>query len=237
MNPSQPRWGMGFKWAIISLSKSLQRLLGHPISKLLTDCKASVEGFFPMSNDSTVALSSFQAIPQLSRPDADLVLVFMSKNTGFMQPVDDPWFTATVPQVITLELQGGALHNMTTYYADDPVSVMGCQERYYWCNIANGKCTPLRGSVSGPDKDTAIAALDLNPRQNATFARLSLALGTTSILNIVRYLGASSLLATQYSNSNAAESSPLPSNQWILELAHWFGTGMVKSPLLAADLQ
>ena len=185
-----------------------------------------------MFNSSTTAVSTFQPIPQLRRPDANLVMVFMSKNTGFIQRIDDPWFTATVPRVVSFLQSGGRVQNITTYYPDDPVSVMGCLEQSAWCNVANGKCTSLTGTLSSPATEAALAHLDLNPRQTATLNRLWPALLDVSIYNIIQYLGGTSLLATQYSSPNAAASSSLPSNQWILELAHWFGAAMVKPSLL-----
>jgi hypothetical protein len=222
---------MEFKWAITSLSKSLWwQLMSHPQQDPRADWNPSVEGSYPMSDSAAIALGTFQAIPQLTRLDADLVMVFMSKNVGFIERIDDPWFAATVPQVGEVEGPDGSLHNITTYYPSDPVSVMGCLEQWTWCNVANGKCMPFYGSLSDPAWNAAVATLDLNPRQNATLLRLSAATGTTSVHNMIHYLGASSLLATQY--SNGGESGPLPSNQWILELAHWFGTAMVKSSLL-----
>lgn len=125
-----------------------------------------------------------------------------------------------------LLLANGSLSAPSTAYApDDRASVLGCTEQWQWRNQGSPKaCTPLYGRQSADNFDGALNALNLNPRQASTLERVLQASDTTPLNSLIQYLGSSNLLATQCYDGL---SLPLPSDQWVSELDHWYGTAMV----------
>ncbi|OCK78531.1 hypothetical protein K432DRAFT_394700 [Lepidopterella palustris CBS 459.81] len=91
-------------------------------------------------SNNTLNNSGFVAIPELSRKDADTMLLFLSANNiGYPSPVDDLWYSAHRGPYSWLE-------NSTLWFADNSASVLGCALQVQLCNpnlsLDNG-CGPL----------------------------------------------------------------------------------------------
>jgi hypothetical protein len=169
--------------------------------------------------------SMFTPIPELDRPDADVMLFFLSsEGIKFTEPVDDLWFSAhrEGPQL------GNVMHNRTrmTYYQDEPTQVLGCTYQMQYCNPnkkEDERCTPLAGYV---DDRFDITSLYDTETQKTIFrwAIDVFQLGFFSISGIVDAMGVSSLVARQGLAANSQ--GPLPNNQWQLEVEHWVGASL-----------
>jgi hypothetical protein len=173
--------------------------------------------------DSSLYKSTFQAVPQLERSDADVSLLFLAQNVSYTGPIDDPWFYAKM----SVALVGGQTQKFYGTAPDSPVSVVGCTEQHQLCNPVTSQCTGLSG-LSGV-LHHKWDSLGFNERQIATYNR-SFAVASDSILSATtQILGAKHMLVQNYVGyGNAAT---LPSNQWILELNNWFGTMMTNLQL------
>ncbi|KAF2271752.1 uncharacterized protein EI97DRAFT_427646 [Westerdykella ornata] len=175
----------------------------------------------------TDTFSMFTPIPQLNHTDADVMLFFLSSpGITFMEPVDDPWFSAhrQGPR------EGNVMHNRTrpTYLQDEPARVLGCTFRMQYCNPNipegdEGRCTPLAGYV---DDRFDITSLYKDSQQKAKFrwAIDVFQLGFFSISGIVDSMGVSALVARQGLAANSQ--GPLPNNQWQREVQHWVGASL-----------
>jgi hypothetical protein len=174
---------------------------------------------------SPAGLSTFTPIPQLNRTDAKVTLLFLANIALYPEPVLDPWFEAQFPQDI---FAGPAPY--ATYGAQDVVSVLGCSDATQICNpLAENftNCVSVHNynedygahsiaEAVGPASDD----LGLNSQQSAVLSRLILPLANAidMALSAVTYDG--NMLATRATDT--IFSAALPSDQWILELQHWF---------------
>ncbi|KAF1951516.1 hypothetical protein CC80DRAFT_528262 [Byssothecium circinans] len=170
--------------------------------------------------------SQFDPIPQLQKPDADVMLFFLtSRGILFTQPVDDPWFSA--------HKKGKQLRSSidsTTYKQlydpDEPISVMGCTMQMQTCNPNHPeptRCEPLRGMVDDTYPLDKLYPTE-SQRQTMKWADLIFGLGFFSISGIVEALGASSIIARHGLGNN--NQGPLPPNQWQLEVEHWVSSSL-----------
>lgn len=151
-----------------------------------------------------------------------MTLFFLSSNgVAFTKPCDDPWYAAHRSKV---EDASGPTQ-------DGPAGVLGCVERYQFCNpdskMGGDSCTPFTGIY------TATAAAEALWRTNKQ--REFFNISSDSILkdagdlhDIVMYMGISSLIARR--GLTRGFQGSLPNNQWQLEVENWFTTTL-------ADLQ
>jgi hypothetical protein len=164
--------------------------------------------------------TSWQPIPDLDRSDADLSIFFMNQNSvQHTSPVDDPFFAAH-RQVRYTPAPGQNANVTTIYLADDLVRVMGCAEQFQVRNPNNGDTTPLTGMYGVLD---ASQRIDLNDQQKAAVSRLLLSTPDTLMFNSV---GSEDILKAKDQLQIITLSSPLPSDQWQIELRGWFETSL-----------
>ena len=158
-------------------------------------------------------------------------MTFIAQNNLlFLAPVNDPIFRADVPtpQTIPWNVDGQIREFNVTYYAPPaPVSVLGCVAKYQFCNSTptdnlEDSCTSLR---SWYGTRSELPLLNYNARQTAIWTRLAYAIQYNQIPHIINTLGDGILLANVLSEDNVV-STPLPSDQWVRELDHWFGIWM-----------
>ena len=114
--------------------------------------------------------------------------------------------------------------------ADQPVDVLECTERYQFCNPdskMSQSCTPLTGIFTATQ---AADTLWRTTKQREFFNTSSnLMLNNAGgLVEIVGLTGISSLLSRH--SLSVGNQSPLPSNQWQLEIENWYGATL-------ADLQ
>lgn len=164
--------------------------------------------------------SMFDPIPQLSRPDADVMLFFLSApGLIYSREVDDPWFAAHRKGPVTLNVVSNVTRQ--NYYRDDLVSVMGCAMQTQLCKgdrKSDEDCTPLRGMADDTFDRYSPWKTD---RQRAMIKRADdiFGLGLFTISGIVDRLGLASLTARHSLSGNIQ--GPIPANQWQKEVEHW----------------
>ena len=136
--------------------------------------------------------------------------------------MDDPWFEAHEAHSQVFKIENDGRQNLTTYDSEYPISVVGCASQYQLCGqiATNGTACTL---LTGIDVcfDTAREILR-NPKQIVTLNRIDRVIEEiSSIGQLASALGEKVLLVNQFST---IELHPLPSDQWIQELSHIFGT-------------
>lgn len=155
---------------------------------------------------------SWLPIDPLNRTDADVSLVMISFNGIFMQePCDDPIFAA---------------HNRVNeiaYLTDNYVGIIGCAEQYMLCDAAGGgTCSPWMGQYQLADYVDA-DVLGLNDAQKSTAVRIIWATDVSAVVMAASQTGR----PLEASNTLfQLMQAPLPSNQWQIEVAGWFNTGL-----------
>lgn len=173
---------------------------------------------------------TFFPIPELQRPAADVSLAFLSANdVPFSQQSDDSWYSAHLPITDTFTMHN-VTTNMTLYYRDDPVRVLGCTSRYQYCNPnlePNISCTPLTGIFA---VQPLAESLWKTEQQGAMFNWSSSTIlhNAIGLIEVLSKLGTSSLTARH--KWADGKQGPIPDNQWQLDVEHWFTT-------ILADLQ
>ncbi|KAJ9669280.1 hypothetical protein H2201_000632 [Coniosporium apollinis] len=149
----------------------------------------------------------FRPIPELQRSDADVNLLGLFSHVMYTGNVTDQWFDATIRSYIPgLGIQG--------WVSSRTVSVLGCTEKYQFCN--GNRCNSPTGlfSISGESME----ALRLNARQIATFHLLWKVASAARLRYILYFLGNKILVANEKVYGAFLVSSPLPDNQWQIEM-------------------
>lgn len=181
--------------------------------------------------------SRFYPIPELLRPTADVTLVFLStSDIAFVEPSNDSWYSAHFPLVLENAVRGLRPENISFYFRDDPVRVLGCASQYQYCNPnlkPDIRCTPLTGIFA---VQAVAESLWQTERQKKLFnwsanAILNDAIGLPEVLS---GLGVSSL-TSRYKLANGVQ-GPLPENQWQLEVEHWFTATLADLQKMVVDI-
>ncbi|KAJ4292470.1 hypothetical protein N0V90_009132 [Kalmusia sp. IMI 367209] len=168
----------------------------------------------------------FTPIPQISRPDGELALIFLSApGVLFPQPIDDVWFAAHAVAPGVKMYYGNDTEGTPAYERDEPVGVMGCVSQYQFCNPslpAESQCQPLASSNNSYWEPSEELWSDKNDQEfvkwgkNVLFASFAL-----SPNNAYVSAGISALLVR--ANLKAGlQSGEIANNQWQLEIAHAF---------------
>ena len=142
-------------------------------------------------------------------------------NVRYSTPVADLWFAAELGPINATS----AYRNISFqfYRSDEPVRTLACVQQYQFCNPSlkhDESCTPLQGILEA----TRIAASTIFSKSEdrngflwSLAAIMNMANGFTEL---TAFLRGGSLLASDCV-SNLGQDG-LPSNQWELELEHWF---------------
>lgn len=75
---------------------------------------------------SVSSLQDFTPIPALHGEDADIDILFLQNKMRYLNPVDDPWFSAHK------EVDMG--NGITEYEADHSVSPLACHSQHQFCS-------------------------------------------------------------------------------------------------------
>ena len=129
----------------------------------------------------------------------------------YLNPVDDPWFSAHVPYNTRYDED----FEVPTYVADRLVSPLGCTTSHQFCNpnLPLGEaCTPLDGWNQTLQSPTTQPELSFNDRQFATYLRLMEAAYAASLDQVVISLDQRILLAAQEAAKDTTIA--LPPDQW-----------------------
>ena len=162
----------------------------------------------------------FRVIPELSRDDADVTIMFLAPNTiSYRSPVYDPWFMATTKSNLSDER-----NTLQQYEADYYVRPLACADQYQFCNPGKNICTPLTGSHPATAN---IDSLLLSRLQNETFVDLNYALQMMSTYFSVHSRGAAALRASDTVGADFIQVG-LPADQWMTEVTEMFAVSMAR---------
>lgn len=179
------------------------------------------------ANNTNSAAIDFASIEQLTLPDSDTWLFFLSANNIFFTaPVDDLWYSAH-QQLSPLQNTGTDAGQIPAYQADYPANVIGCTTRYQYCNpnlpIETGCVAPF-----SPTRKTTtehVRSIFKTERQQdlfENFAQILQLAPSMSIGTVVDSLGVGALKSRN--TLGRGVQAPLPANQWQLEVQSWVST-------------
>ena len=160
----------------------------------------------------------FSPIKQLNKTQADVSLFFLTSLPYYLEPVDDPWFSAHINNTFTSD-PPTAVSGLPYYTSDHYTSVLGCTEQHRFCNPADpssSSCTPLAGIVQ---VNNSLGSLGFNSFQKATAHRMFETMGQNTLPKVARALGPTNMVAA--SSLSGIVSLPLPKDQWALEVFNW----------------
>ncbi|KAI1260476.1 hypothetical protein F5Y18DRAFT_441828, partial [Xylariaceae sp. FL1019] len=176
----------------------------------------------------------FELIDALTRTDADTYLMMLSGNGVVnVEPSDDPWYNVSKTATDTLVTGSTEIDHLSVYLPQAPASALACADQHQFCNT-KGDCGPLaslRDAIAGaaPIFNTTYAQLDeLNPttEEAAQFLYFTSAFFDfdASISGVVSKLGPSALQSQD--KMDAGVQGKLPSNQWQLDIVHFWDISM-----------
>jgi hypothetical protein len=206
-------------------------------------CDCSAIDYTTFDGAPWASSSSFVPIPELLRPDADGVIVFLSGNgVYFPEPMDDGWYKATdvLGDFHLGETWQTQIGETLLYKFTEAASPLGCIEQWQWCNSAyqdspgNGSaCGPLASftdslygaapffNLTGDELLSVTRSNSSSPAaQRIVWQALLQSLSSTNIASILTKLGSKSLASQSLMSSGAQ--LPLPSNQWQLDVTNWW---------------
>lgn len=182
--------------------------MSHPGAlKVPTLMIASGTDYYP--GRSAANISSFLPNEDFNVTESDLVIVFLSNQAAYTSPVNDPWFKATVNTSV-----GPAQF----YFADQPVTAIGCTEQYQFCN--GDRCTSMAGITSFdimPD-------LGFNKLQEALYTLLATYTMFMQLATIFQFLSNDLLLANQLTYGSLPISSTPDADHWKKEVENLHST-------------
>jgi hypothetical protein len=137
----------------------------------------------------------------------------------FFTPVNDPWFEATQGPVN----RSSQLGPMQVYLSNQPARAMACVQQYQFCNPSlkqNGSCTPLLGIFEVAT--VALTTIFSQPKERETFLWSASAIThmASGLSELAYTMNGAALLASDSLSTYGQYA--LPSNQWELEVEHWF---------------
>lgn len=196
--------------------------------------------------------SEFHPIPDLFRPDGDIILAFLSGNgVTFLTKTEDDWYRGIVPET-DYSYSGQADGNWTTktfYRPDAAASPMGCLQQYQFCNPALPdavKCGPLTGWMDAELGSAHLFGMtkeeflddDYVPSDEAPSQWLwllyVLAQSGASLANVLETLQGQALASTAYlAEGMMAE---IPYNQWQFDAMHWWATWLASIQAGVVDI-
>ncbi|KAL9621565.1 MAG: hypothetical protein Q9160_003957 [Pyrenula sp. 1 TL-2023] len=166
--------------------------------------------------------SAFVPIKELAPTDGDVTLIFLSANgIRYTNATDDSWYAAHRTTNGIVNGFGNDLNpgSIDYFLPDQPASVLGCKEQYQTCDPtlppAQG-CSPLDGV-----QNSALNGVNLKTEREMAIAWGAVNWAMKSVLNALR----SNALLARLSLLNDVQ-SPLPTNQWQLEVENWHNITM-----------
>ncbi|RDA95396.1 hypothetical protein CP533_3421 [Ophiocordyceps camponoti-saundersi (nom. inval.)] len=174
--------------------------------------------------------SEFEPIPQLFRPDGDIMIFFLVGNGAmFMTPTPDLWYRGTASgKNVSVDHSAGGL-SLETYEPEVAASPLACLQQHQFCD-SSGHCGPLAGYIDALQganllfNSTALGQARPNEKPDTFFGSFRRALGQSlgTIDFMVSSFQSNSLLSQQVSSSGLR--GPLPDNQWQIDVNYWWTT-------------
>ncbi|KAI8628949.1 hypothetical protein F5Y19DRAFT_485311 [Xylariaceae sp. FL1651] len=174
-------------------------------------------------NGSAIAGTEYVPSSKLRRDDGDSYLFYLSGNgVQFTEASTDDWYRATKSAPEIHQFASNSTYH--PFIFEEAASPLSCVEQHQYCYEAllKGKqCGPLASLV-----DSFSAALDISPSESALnhLGWIVDQTSGTSISEVINTLGAHAL--TSQKNLIAANQGPIASNQWQLDVLHWWATSL-----------
>ncbi|KAL2671630.1 hypothetical protein Neosp_014220 [[Neocosmospora] mangrovei] len=194
--------------------------------KLKYEPHYTLRAFWHKVENGTTSSSTFKAISDLRRSDADVTVILLNNNLIPVQgqgdrPCRDPFFSAT-----------GRRLGSGYYMPDDPITAIGCIDQYAFANPVLNQWTELMAIGDTFNASRIISEIRLSKPQVPSFSMLLFALERAGgIDSVITALGAEALLAKKYPGLLAGYQNPLPDDQWKNEVRYWFNIGLAKLQL------
>ncbi|KAK4445305.1 hypothetical protein QBC34DRAFT_307051 [Podospora aff. communis PSN243] len=174
-------------------------------------------------------MSSFNPIPELSRPDADVYLFFLTASgVIFSQPVLDPWYKATTPYSKRLHQLSSLAGNISIFMQDEPGSPLACAEQNQLCwpgSSGNNKCTPLMSFNDLVDIKYLSGLFDDEEQRHHVEWMLNTTIAKAlQAFHPIAVMGNQALTAR--TSITGGHQAPLPNNQWQREVQHWHSSAI-----------
>ncbi|KAI0101953.1 hypothetical protein F4776DRAFT_676160 [Hypoxylon sp. NC0597] len=179
--------------------------------------------------------SDFAPLPEMSELNGDITITFLSGDgVVFSQLVEDEWYRGTDIDGTFSNAAANGTHQK--YRPQEAASPMGCI-RWQWCNSAyppGTGCGPLTGSLDalyGAAPLFNMTVEDLIPDRPSSPTAIGTQLIWPALIFLanphqIRYalvhLGAKSLISQSQLNSGIQLG--LSTNQWQLDVIHWWNT-------------
>ncbi len=192
----------------------------------------SFEYASPQNGSIDPETSSFLPLPELQRSDADIYLFFLTA-AGVLnfEPVLDDWYKATRFEQ-ELYREGDTSGHVSIYRQNEPGSPQGCLEQHQIClpdAPSNIDCTPLMSFADIQDSRSTIALLKNASEERRQGVQWMV---NTTINKMMRTMHPVSGLGIQALTArvglDGGHQGPLPTNQWQLEVQHWYDTIMAQ---------
>ncbi|KAJ8130562.1 hypothetical protein O1611_g3064 [Lasiodiplodia mahajangana] len=165
--------------------------------------------------------SQWQPIRELNNTHGDgTVFCISSNNLYFLEPCDDPVFSAHAPTYVLN-------YSSAVYLADNPAGVLGCLEQiktpqYQVCSTASNICSAVGGL--GDVYLEATEGLSLTPMQLITIRLIVFVIDRLGNIADVTDGQTPNLQASQ--RTVVGFQLPLPRNQWQVEIQAWHAATM-----------
>ncbi|KAI1744698.1 hypothetical protein F4680DRAFT_233535 [Xylaria scruposa] len=166
--------------------------------------------------------SEFLPIPYLHRDDADLMLVFLSgAGVYFLEPSPDPWYRATtLAKNLTIET---GTNYASGFLMDEAASPLGCVVQWQFCQPGPSD-TLICGNLASFNDATSSFLTNAAHQNNKLYWYLDIFYNAPGVWDIIDKLNAHSLLSQR--TLIYGTQSPIPENQWQLDVAHWWATAL-----------
>ncbi|KAI0521205.1 hypothetical protein F5B22DRAFT_643933 [Xylaria bambusicola] len=214
---------------------------------LLTDVNYKVNSLVAeVKNRSIYEINSdYMPIDALIRADADIHLVFLAGNgVVFSEHTDDAWYNVSATTTEVPIVLAGEPDTEQVYFPNAPASPLGCASQHQFCITDHpdscGPLASLRDAIAGaaPLFDTTYAEIANNTATSEKAARFTYFANPffavdRDVSGILGQLGSRALLSQQ--NMFAGFQGPLASNQWQLDVSHWWDISMAVAQSIYID--
>ncbi|GAW15864.1 hypothetical protein ANO14919_052860 [Xylariales sp. No.14919] len=197
--------------------------------------------YFVRNKTAVNSASSFIPISPLFREDADVTLIFLSgEGVIHSAPSTDEWYRVSPNKVNADEATGLTIDRTEIYLPLEPASPLGCVDQYQFCHGDIQHCGLLASNSDARCSaehlfNTTISYGNSNSTSGDPFSYFMAGFSGYQSITIGELLGqlGSTSLASKTSLTSAIQ-APLPSNQWQLDVIHWWD--ITKASLQAAYL-
>ncbi|KAI0543935.1 hypothetical protein F4679DRAFT_76121 [Xylaria curta] len=187
----------------------------------------------------------FLPLDVLSRANADTYLIFLSGNgVVFSEHTDDIWYNVSKMATDVPITQVGEAVTERVYFPRAPASPLACADQHQFCTTDHPTgCSPLASMRDAVASAALLFNTTYDEIANSTAATEKAARFTyfanpffalsRHVAGVLGQLGPRALLSQQ--NLLVGFQGPLASNQWQLDVAHWWDISMAVAQALYLD--